>query len=151
MAEQWSGSFHRASKVWHRHIRRDDASFLGTPPPQVLAYMPGNRWGSEPSCLWLQVSTLGPPTEGGEGGSWVSARVPHTYCSSAAASWETRALSFQPGPCIPQLGLFSLGRLIPSVWQVPGLEGHCKVLSVGLLQKRDSSCAGLGPQIYLRV
>lgn len=96
MAEQWSGSFHRASKVWHGHIRRDDASFLGTPPLQVLAYMPGNRWGSEPSCLWLQVNTHGPPTEGGGGGGWASARVPHTYCSSAPASWETRALSLIP-------------------------------------------------------
>lgn len=68
----------------------DDASFLGTPPPQVLAYMPGNRWGSEPSCLWLQVSTQGPPTEGVEGGGWASARVPHLYCSPGAASWETQ-------------------------------------------------------------
>lgn len=66
--------------------------FWGPHPPQVLAYMPGNRWGSEPSCLWLQVSTYRPPTEGGGEGGWASARVPHTYSSPAVASWETRVL-----------------------------------------------------------
>lgn len=45
-----------------------DASFLGTPPSQVLAYLPGNRWASEPAHLWFQVSDCGPPTKEWEEG-----------------------------------------------------------------------------------
>lgn len=31
--------------------------------PQVLAYLPGNGWASEPAHLWLQVSNCEPPTK----------------------------------------------------------------------------------------
>lgn len=73
---------------------------------------------------------MGPPLRGRGRRLGFSQGAPYLLLPSCSilGNQSFLSLSFQPEPHTLQLGLFGLRRLIPSAWQMPGLEGHCRVL-----------------------
>lgn len=151
MAEGRCASFYGASKVWHGSARGGRGSLLGdTSPSRVLAYLPGNRWASEPAHLWLQVREGGAPV--GEGGGlglqMKGQRRPvctlHTWgrlltcaltCSSGLrAFWKGKCFPFIPLPMRPSRS----GGRVPSARRSPACKGHYGAL------ERTALLAGLG-------